>query len=76
MSNNGTLIIANEFHKAFIYVAFILEYQRNVDQMVVTWSVFKVYKIIKNGRFIPFHVPAQVSQPHKKEPRQVITHTM
>ncbi len=39
MFNNGTLIIVNEFHKAFIYVVFILEFERDVDQMVATWNV-------------------------------------
>jgi len=40
--------------------------------MVITWNIHMVHKITKNGRFIPFHVPTQVFQPHEKELRQVI----
>jgi hypothetical protein len=72
MSNNETLIIANEFHKAYLHLVFILAFQRDVDQMVITWNVQVVYKIIKNGRFIPSHVPAQVFQLHERKLRQVI----
>jgi hypothetical protein len=72
MSNNGTLIIANEFHKASLHVVFIPAFQRDVDQIVVTWNVHNVHKIIENRRFIPSHVPTQVFQPHERKLRQVI----
>jgi hypothetical protein len=62
MSNNGTLIIANEFRKASFHVVFILAFQKDVDQIVATWNVHNVHKIIKNRRFIPSHVPTQVFQ--------------
>ncbi len=45
MSNNGTLIIANEFHKAFFHAIFIPTFQRDEDQIVVTWNVARVCKI-------------------------------
>ncbi len=72
MSDNGTLIIVDEFHKASSMLYFILAFQRDVDQMVVTWNVHKVYKITKNGRFIPSHVLAQVFQPCERELKEVI----
>jgi hypothetical protein len=72
MSNNEILIIANEFHKASFHVVFIPTFQRDVNQMVITWNVHMVGKIIKNGRFIPSHVHAQVFQPHERKLRQVI----
>jgi hypothetical protein len=34
MSDNRTLIIANEFHKAFFHDVFMSAFQRDVDQMV------------------------------------------
>jgi len=72
MSNNGNLIIVDEFHKAFFHAIFIPAFQRDVDQMVVTWNVHSVCKITKNGRFIPFHVLTQVFQPYEREFKQVI----
>jgi hypothetical protein len=72
MFDNGTLIIVDEFHKASLHVVFVPTFQKDVDHMVITWNVHTIHKITKNGRFIPFHVPAQVFQPHEKELRQVI----
>jgi hypothetical protein len=67
MSDNGTLIIVDEFHKPFLHAIIIPTFQRDVKQMVVTWNVHRVHKITKNGSFIPFHVLAQVFQPHERE---------
>jgi len=53
---NGNLIIFDEFYKASLHVVFILPFQRDVDQMVITWNVHRVRKIIENGRFILFHM--------------------
>jgi len=72
MSDNRTLIIVDEFHKASLHAIFIAIFQRDVNQMVITWNVDRVCKITKNGRFIPSHVLAQVFQPHERKLRQVI----
>jgi hypothetical protein len=72
MSDNGTLIIVDEFHKPSLHVVLIPTFQRDVNQMIVTWNVHKVRKITKDGRFIPSHVLTQVFQPHERELRQVI----
>jgi hypothetical protein len=73
MSDNGILIIVNEFHKASFHDVFIPTFQRDVDQMVATWNVHKVCKVvIENGRFIPSYIFAQVFQPHERELRQII----
>jgi hypothetical protein len=66
MSDNRTLIIADEFHKAFLHDVFILTFQRDVDQMVTTWNVHRVNKITENGSFIPSYVIAQVFQCHER----------
>jgi hypothetical protein len=66
MYDNKTLIIVDEFHKAFLHDVFIPTFQRDVDQMVTTWNVHKVHKITKNGRFIPSYVLAQVFQCHER----------
>jgi hypothetical protein len=50
------LIIVDEFHKASLHAVFILAFQRDVDQMVITWNLHRVRKITENGRFILFHV--------------------
>jgi hypothetical protein len=57
MFDNGILIIADEFHKASFHVVFVPTFQKDVDHMVIIWNVHMVHKIIKNERFIPFHVP-------------------
>jgi hypothetical protein len=66
MFDNMTLIIADEFHKVFFHYVFIPTFQRDLDQMVITWNVHRVHKIIENGRFIPSYVHAQVFQHHDK----------
>jgi hypothetical protein len=40
MFENGTLIIVDEFHKAFFHDVFIPTFQRDVDQMVATWNTW------------------------------------
>jgi hypothetical protein len=72
MFENGTLIIVDGFQKTSFHVVFVPTIQKYVDHMVITWNVHMVHKITKNGRFIPFHVLAQVFQPREKELRQVI----
>ncbi len=72
MFDSGTLIIIDEFHNASLHVVFVPTFQKDVNHMVITWNVHMVHKITKNGRFIPFHVPTHVFQPHEKELEQVI----
>jgi len=66
MFDNKTLIIVEEFHKAFLHDVFIPAFQKDVDQMVITWNVHMVHKITNNGRFIPSSILAQVFQRHEK----------
>jgi hypothetical protein len=66
MFDNQTLIIDDEFHKAFLHDVFIPTFQRDVDQMVTIWNVHRVQTIIENGRFIPFYLHAQVFQHHER----------
>jgi hypothetical protein len=66
MFDNKRLIIVDEFPKASFHVVFIQTFQRHVYQMVVTWNIHNVYKIMKIKRFVLSHVPTQVFQPHER----------
>jgi hypothetical protein len=72
MFDNRSLTIANEFHNASFHVVFTQTFQRHVYQMVITWNIHNVYKIMKIKRFVPSHVPTKVFQSHERELKQVL----